>query len=502
MYKVIIAEDEPLALETLCTIVEKHCPEYEIIGRAEDGAAALEQIRTLRPDLVITDIQMPRFSGVQLAEIIRKEDPDTSFIIVSGYQDFEYMQSAVRSGVIDYLLKPIVPSQLKEALQTAAGRICQIHYQARNCLFWEIASGGTPDEQQLQRAFPAERYYAVLMRTKGLIRRFHMEKQMEIYSDPEEHFMVYGRDEMEELYLIPEDLVMKHEFSAYLERLQQKKLASSEPSDYLTTIYYEESFPIAQLGEQLQNLYRLLDMNSRIGESQCLNAKDLSTRKSVDKEERRLCERVWSVMELLASAGKTEQVKEEFLKGFDLWAKASTNQLWLESYVREVMFILNMHNLLALPMRECDETIGDLFYNATEMIHLAEDLAETLVGKKEESSYKVDSQENFERIAEYLEHHLREVISVQDLCRIFGISQTAMSKLFRTYGGESFNRYLTRLRMERAQELFRENPDSFIKDVAEQVGYEDQFYFSRIFRSYFGMSPTDYLKEAEAIRRS
>ncbi|MBQ7370760.1 MAG: helix-turn-helix transcriptional regulator, partial [Blautia sp.] len=91
--------------------------------------------------------------------------------------------------------------------------------------------------------------------------------------------------------------------------------------------------------------------------------------------------------------------------------------------------------------------------------------------------------------------NLSKAVSLQELCRTFGISQTYMSRLFRKYSGNSYSQYLTELRMNRAKELFQENPDSFIKDVAATVGYEDQFYFSRIFRSYTGKSPSEYLKE-------
>ena len=69
-----------------------------------------------------------------------------------------------------------------------------------------------------------------------------------------------------------------------------------------------------------------------------------------------------------------------------------------------------------------------------------------------------------------------------------------MSRLFRKYSGNSFNQYLTELRMTQAKKLLSEKPDILIKDVAAIVGYEDQFYFSRLFRSYTGKSPSEFLK--------
>mgnify|MGYP005805009479 CR=1 FL=1 len=84
---------------------------------------------------------------------------------------------------------------------------------------------------------------------------------------------------------------------------------------------------------------------------------------------------------------------------------------------------------------------------------------------------------------------------LMERCPQVRISQPYMSRLFRKNSGNSFSQHLTELRMNRAKEPFREKPDSFIKDVAAMVGYEDQFYFSRLFRSYTGKSPSEFLRE-------
>ncbi|MCR1839317.1 helix-turn-helix domain-containing protein [Murimonas intestini] len=72
-----------------------------------------------------------------------------------------------------------------------------------------------------------------------------------------------------------------------------------------------------------------------------------------------------------------------------------------------------------------------------------------------------------------------------------------LSKLFRKYKKESFNRYLTFIRVKRAVELMELNPEVFVKDITAKVGFNDQFHFSRIFRSYTGICPTDYMEQIE-----
>ena len=93
-----------------------------------------------------------------------------------------------------------------------------------------------------------------------------------------------------------------------------------------------------------------------------------------------------------------------------------------------------------------------------------------------------------------MKEHMAFPLSAQKICTIFGISQTYLSKLFRKYSTESFNRHLAILRIEKAKEIMKESPDLFIKDIAMMVGFSDQFYFSRIFHSITGMSPAEYIK--------
>ena len=80
-YRVLVADDEPLALKSVCLIIEQRCENYKIAATAENGQEALQKIREYVPDLVICDIKMPLLSGVELAAIIRKEFPEICFIM-------------------------------------------------------------------------------------------------------------------------------------------------------------------------------------------------------------------------------------------------------------------------------------------------------------------------------------------------------------------------------------------------------------------------------------
>lgn len=87
---------------------------------------------------------------------------------------------------------------------------------------------------------------------------------------------------------------------------------------------------------------------------------------------------------------------------------------------------------------------------------------------------------------------MEKPLTLQLVSKELGISQTYLSKMFRKYENKSFNNFLTQIRMEEAKRLIKSDKDLYIKDIAALVGYPDQFYFSRLFRSYTGVCPSDY----------
>lgn len=117
MHKVLLVDDEPLALEGLKFAVKWESLGYEIAGECGDGEEAVSLIEKLHPELVITDIRMPGLDGLGLIEHVKKHySGDVRFIILSGYAEFEYAREALKYGVKHYLLKPVFEAELKEVL--------------------------------------------------------------------------------------------------------------------------------------------------------------------------------------------------------------------------------------------------------------------------------------------------------------------------------------------------------------------------------------------------
>lgn len=121
MYSVYIADDEMWVIVGLKKRIEKTGLPFQVVGEANNGVMALEKIEKKKPDILFTDIRMPGYNGLELLELLRKKELDTKVVLISGYAEFEYAQSAIRNGAYDYLLKPIDQDKLQTVLERILG---------------------------------------------------------------------------------------------------------------------------------------------------------------------------------------------------------------------------------------------------------------------------------------------------------------------------------------------------------------------------------------------
>ena len=121
MFSVYIADDEMWVIVGLKKRIEKTGLPFQVVGEANNGVMALEEIEKKKPDILFTDIRMPGYNGLELLELLRKKELDTKVVLISGYAEFEYAQSAIRNGAYDYLLKPIDQDKLQTVLERILG---------------------------------------------------------------------------------------------------------------------------------------------------------------------------------------------------------------------------------------------------------------------------------------------------------------------------------------------------------------------------------------------
>ena len=116
MLNIYFVEDDAAIRESIIRNVKWEQHGYELVGQAPDGEIAYSELQTLRPDVLITDLKMPFMNGLELSRLVRKEMPEVKIIVLTGYNDFESVQEALNIGVAKYLLKPVTPEALVEAI--------------------------------------------------------------------------------------------------------------------------------------------------------------------------------------------------------------------------------------------------------------------------------------------------------------------------------------------------------------------------------------------------
>ena len=123
MIRVLVVDDEPLVRRGVAQGVNWAALSCEVVGEAANGEEGLDMARRLSPDLIITDIRMPRMDGIGMMNALRREGCKARCIVLTAHSDFEYARSALLFGADDYLLKPFRDEELTHAVLRACGRL-------------------------------------------------------------------------------------------------------------------------------------------------------------------------------------------------------------------------------------------------------------------------------------------------------------------------------------------------------------------------------------------
>jgi len=129
--KIYIAEDDKIVRRGLKLLIGKISADYEIVGEASNGRVAMEQLRDLEADLLITDIKMPAVDGIELIRKIKEANLNLKIIVLSGYNEFDYVRESLLGGANDYLLKPVEKDALSRILAVLEKEIAKEREDAR-----------------------------------------------------------------------------------------------------------------------------------------------------------------------------------------------------------------------------------------------------------------------------------------------------------------------------------------------------------------------------------
>ncbi|ULO09902.1 response regulator transcription factor [Paenibacillus sp. 19GGS1-52] len=538
MWKIAIIDDERQVLQGMKRAIPWDELDAEWVGEALNGVDGLDIIRATEPDIVITDIYMPAMNGLDMMEQLRKEGFNGKIIILSGYSDFEHARQALRYNVSDYVSKPISVPTLKsilgkvieELVQEEEKRIKQGELEDKMMLYepfvekeWvRSAAVGTLDRTYRSGAHlpPPYRYWMDCSHiTIGIdLVRDHRANELSVSDWNLFRFAisniacevarkVFPTIEYTELHST-RTLLIVHPQAESPEQVQQKleelgiKLIDSIKS-YLKLVICVGIGGIKELWTKIpdstEEAFRAIDLRER----RMVPTYDIYVYQGqISSEQDSVALFPVKFSFKLASAMKASQETEAQQLVADYIRELKKQKGITPDYVQ--MLGSELWGIITYSLYEAGLVLDDLFTNdqiAKELVGLTgpDALANWLIDKITSicSSRQWKGSSKHRQVVDFMTHyiheHYAEEVTLADLSEMVYISRNHLSIIFKNITGETFNTYLTRVRIEKARELLLER-NMLVYEVAERVGYKNIPYFSTLFKKITGMNPTELIK--------
>lgn len=500
MIRVIVIDDEPVIARSIKNSIEMCDPEFQVIAVANDGQSGLMLIREKQPDLLFVDICMPVLGGLELLQKLKDEGGEIPAVILSGYQEFEYAKRSITLGVLDYLVKPLNPLTLKAFLDKLKTMLIAKIYE-RQCRLIEKFFHSSEEVSSDLLGFPLNCNFFIVKIVLNafnfvrnnqfglpsvLIDETSIHSMCERYYARFSYWLVKGRYENEYILLLMENVNTKQKIRQMYEEMKEQ-LA---PRHYTSFVINAEPRPFDALKETLMKLEILLYYGSIYGVS-CLLTDDVSYNGQKHMETGKIALDSGHMKKLIQQK-KRDAIIELIRQTLYACKKTQCTQARLIEILRKIM----KNCCLDEPEFEIDFMINLMLVNSSDYETLCKKVCEALQEyiKTEKNQEAVSSEYVIYRIQDYLDEHFREKIVIQEIADQFGLNYSYMCSLFRKYKHVSPNEYLILKKIEQAKLLLATREDLNIKDVAELVGYTDQYYFSRLFKTYVKISPKEYRK--------
>lgn len=514
MYKVLLVDDERTILEGIARIVDWEAAGTTLCGTARNGLEAWEFVTTGEPDIVISDIRMPGMDGIALAERVSREFPHIRIILLSGYGEFAYAQSAMQFGVKHYLLKPCNETKIAEALAEVVKELGQQRekeqfvanmregmrkvlphvkeqflkefvtnktYGSRDWAYYRQLFGfDWADEPvrlllfQLEGTFAYEHLFAVKNISEDLLRHTVLS------STVGDHVLVVLKDVVPSPQLHERIAAIRETFRSYYKI--DVTAALSEPGDFIDARkLYNEALACLQ--------YRFY-----LGEGTLITQRDVMPAESDAPHELQLEP---DRLLLRVKAGLWDEASGEIDAFFQALTDLRLSVSVASSYVVQWFVAIirlgspeqtgrYMERLVALSkagtlpaaqalFKETAQAITERHYEANRSKHSA------IVGK----------------VIEIVDKHLGDPeLSLSGVAhQMLYMNADYLGKLFKKETGEKFSNYVMKARIAKAKEALEEQADMKIFELAERLGFGDNpQYFSQVFKKYVGCTPSEYGK--------
>lgn len=494
MYTVLLVDDERPALNYLRAIFHKYLPDFQVLGLADSADEAIRHMRETHVDVLVTDISMPGMNGIDLAKWARENSPRTHTVIVSGFAEFEFARGAIQAGVDDYLLKPVGIPRVRDIMQALQAKLDAEYAALREDALSRLIAREPVDARTLRRCFGEGRYRFAVVRQGNLAASRHIRLRGAAFrSMPHTGWLaLYGHDEQEAI-LLRDSAQRQGKFADELTALIESIIS---PEMYYTAIYEIEDQPLEALPAFLDRAFSRLNSAVVIGRTQRLpinaplpSAPNAAISTATKKQ-----------LTSFVDSGNTKMLKELFISLSIEWEQAALPQIRAESLCYQL--IAHCVDIGTPSLRkkrdQIMQDIAELYASASSYGDLLASIYSLLFEEGFIRDQSVSAEELCEYTLSYIRENYAQPLNIQRICTDVGISQTYLSRLLRKYADTTFNTYLTQCRMAAAKDMLRKHPDILLHDVATCVGYDDQSYFSKIFRSETGMTPKQYAASLSA----
>lgn len=502
MYRMLVVDDEKTERECVRFLIEQSGLPLEV-SEAGDGREALMQLKeTDGADILFTDVQMPLMDGLELIREAEKLFPDMKILIFSSYADFEYARTALTLGVVNYILKPLIPEELEKSLEGLIGQLDE-----------EAASRKLKDRQ---KSFMLQ--YALQLSISGNLDGSRVEpavlKQLEQFrcmvlvdfdGDFLENnsFVFYEslrcamKLDMESLNLSPDQALLLLRTPVENPKEWGMRLLSHIQETFQITCWLSISGSLSGQAS-LKDACAAVEqqMERRFWEPQLHVFTGQEREDAQDGGENGTDENRQLLQIKRALGNRDGAALQEALDS--LFAKYRSRQNQSQIYVKFIFsnLLTTLYpflNEMDGEKKTLDAMISDLYLqpDISEIVRMVQELASRIIGGF--SSGPSIRREILE-VTEYIGANYGKELSVERLASIVFLTPDYLSRLFKKSMGKSISQYIRQFRMEKARELLTGTNRKVI-DIGEAVGYPNYSYFCQSFREYFGTSPERYRQE-------
>lgn len=516
--KLLIADDEILTRKGLISSIDWKSLGIRQIFQADDGIRALHIAKLHEPDIILSDIRMPRLNGIELVEKLSALLPDSSIIFMSGYSDKEYLKAAIRLNAIDYVEKPLNPDEVRATVAEAIKRRQQILHSRRNedLLSMENASrlallltkpykDNQKKIEQLTEKLslcpaPGDCFITYIVKLKtddpvlikdvrenldGYLKNFHMcsfyIRMHAIYHV----FHITGSKIPSGLALSSIDLFFKEQFQPFglffISRGKTVTGIAKAYSSYASAVFTMQSSFFFSSGT-------LLTPEDLVPSSVVFsNTADIEQETNLFSE---------------ALAAKDREECRRFLD--NLHEKYRKNCQFLPNQIKDIYYRLfsalhDSRNKLKLPVSSPGSDSNNSIIEFLENCFTYEELHQSLSERTELLFQQLDSyvpeDNTIFMIKDYIAgHYGSDLLSIKEISAHVHLSASYVCTYFKAQTGQTLNQYLTEYRMERAKQLL-EDARYQIADISSRVGYSNGNYFSKSFKKFTGLTPSKYREE-------